>query len=73
MVFPIKMWNLPDTLFVNPEAGNPVVKGDPAKRCCKANMLTPLVFDKPATAAKDAAAVLVFEEAPPVNPAPLRV
>ena len=36
-------------------------------------MLTPLVFDKPATAAKDAAAVLVLEEAPPVNPAPLRM
>ena len=50
-----------------------MVKGDPAKRCCKANMLTPLVFDKPATAAKDAAAALVLEDAPPVNPAPLRM
>ena len=65
------MWNLPDTLFVNPEAGNPVVKGDPAKRCCKASIFTPFVLDKPFNAAKDAAALLAFEEAPPFKPAPI--
>ena len=50
-----------------------MVKGDPAKRCCKASIFTPFVFDKPAAAAKDATAVLVFEEAPPVKPAPLKM
>ena len=59
-------------LLVNPDEGNPVVKGDPAKRCCNVNIFTPLGFDKPATAAKDAAAVFVFDEEAPVNPAPLK-
>ena len=63
--------SLPETLFVNPEAGNPVVNGDPAKSCCNANMFTPAVFDKLATAANCAAAVLAFEVVPPVKPAPL--
>ena len=67
--FPQK--HLPETLFVNPDAGNPVVNGDPAKRCCNASIFTPLVFDNPATAANDAAAVFVFDEALPVKPAPL--
>jgi hypothetical protein len=44
-----------ETLFVNPEAGNPVVNGDPARRCCNASIFTPLVFDKPAASANDAA------------------
>ena len=47
-----------------------MVKGDPAKRCCKASIFTPFVLDKPFNAAKDAAALLAFEEAP-VKPAPI--
>ena len=49
-----------------------MVNGDPAKRCCSASIFTPLVFDKPATAANDAAAVFVLDEALPVKPAPLK-
>ena len=49
-----------------------MVNGDPAKRCCNASIFTPLVFDKPATAANDAAAVFVLDEALPVKPAPLK-
>ena len=49
-----------------------MVNGDPAKSCCSANIFTPLVFDKPANDANDAAAVFGLDEAPPVKPeAPL--
>ena len=63
--------SLPETLFVNAVAGSPVVNGDPAKRCCNANIFTPPgVFVSPATAASEAAAVFAVGKDPAVKPAP---
>ena len=63
--------SLPETVFVNEVAGRPVVNGDPAKRCCKANIFTARgEFVSPTAAASVAAAVFALCEEPTVKPAP---